>query len=179
MVLIERTRQLTSDVEAQVRALLREAFGTDPEERFTDDDWQHALGGVHLVARLGDEVVGHASVVPRTLFVGPDAFATGYVEAVAVRPERQGQGIGTRLMDEATEIVRRDYELGALGTGRISFYARLGWQVWLGPTNVVRGERWERSPDEDGFVLVHRHGPSADLPLHRPIACEERPGDDW
>jgi len=179
MVLIERTARLDDGDEAAVRALMGEAFGSDPEERFTDEDWAHALGGTHVVARLGDEIVGHASVVPRTLFVGPDVWATGYVEAVAVRPDQQGRGIGTRLMDEVEDLVRRGYELGALGTGRIAFYTRLGWQVWLGPTHVVRAERWERSPDEDGYVLVLRHGPSADLPLHGPIACEERPGDDW
>jgi len=30
---------------------LAEAFGNDEEERFTDDDWEHALGGLHSCSR--------------------------------------------------------------------------------------------------------------------------------
>ena len=76
-------------------------------------------------------------------------------------------------------MIRESYELGALGTGRRAFYTRLGWQVWLGPTNVVRDGGWERTPEDDGYVLVLRFGPSADIAITHPIACEERPGDDW
>jgi aminoglycoside 2'-N-acetyltransferase I len=182
MPAIERhpTDALTSTDAAAARALMDVAFRNEPEdERFTDDDWQHALGGTHLLVREGDEIVAHASVVPRTIHVGGTHFATGYVEAVAVHPDRQGQGIGSALMSEVDDVIRRWYEFGVLGSGRRAFYTRLGWQVWLGPTNVVRGGLWERSSEDDGYVLVLRFGPSADIAITHPIACEERPGDDW
>ena len=182
MVVVERfsTESLPVLTAISARQLMDVAFARDDEdERFTDDDWQHALGGTHLLVREGDDVVAHASVVPRTIHVGGTHFTTGYLEAVGVRPDRQGQGIGSALMADVAEVIRSTSELGVLGTGRRAFYTRLGWQVWLGPTHVVRDGVWERSPEDDGYVLVLRFGPSADIAITHPIACEERPGDDW
>lgn len=182
MVVVERfpTESLPVLAAVSARQLMDVAFAHESEdERFSEDDWNHALGGTHLIVREGADVVAHAAVVPRTIHVGGTHFATGYVEAVGVRPDRQGQGLGSRLLLAAAEEIRASYDFGVLGTGRRAFYTRLGWQVWLGPTHVVRDGVWERSPDDDGFVLVLRFGPSADIAITHPIACEERPGDDW
>ncbi len=182
MIVVERfsTESLPVPTAVSARHLMDLAFAREGEDdRFSDHDWNHALGGTHLVIREGDDVVGHAAVVRRTIHVGGTHFETGYVEAVGVRPDRQGKGLGEALLGEAAEVIRESYELGALGTGRRAFYTRLGWQVWLGPTNVVRDGGWERTPEDDGYVLVLRFGPSADIAITHPIACEERPGDDW
>ena len=64
------------------------------EEGFTEDDWDHAVGGVHFVIEIGEEVVAHASVVERDLHIGDVPVRTGYVEAVAVEPARQGTDSG-------------------------------------------------------------------------------------
>ena len=74
------------------------AFGHDEEERFTDDDWDHALGGVHFVLDLDGEIVAHASVVEREIHVDGRPLRTGYVEAVATAPGRQGAGFGSLVM---------------------------------------------------------------------------------
>ena len=61
-----------------------------------------------------------------------------------------------------------------------AFYERLGWERWQGPTYVrtAVGELHRTEEDDDG-VMVLRTGPTADLDLTGPLACEERPGDDW
>ena len=97
------------------------AFGSDEEEQFSDDDWQHALGGVHFVLELDGEIVAHAAVVAREIHVGGRALRTGYVEAVATAPERQGTGLGSIVMTDVSEYIREGFELGGLGTGRQSF----------------------------------------------------------
>jgi aminoglycoside 2'-N-acetyltransferase I len=128
----------------------------------------------------GDELLAHAAVVERTIHVAGTPFRTGYVEAVATRPGRHGEGFGSMAMIEIDEIIRRHFELGALGTGRWSFYERMGWERWQGPTFVRSGDGVDaRSPDDDDGVMVLRVGPSAHLDRRRPIACETRPGDDW
>jgi len=66
-----------------------------------------------------------------------------------------------------------------LSTGRHEFYQRLGWERWLGPTFVRRGEALVRTPDEDDGIMVLRFGRSRDTDLTAPIACEAREGDDW
>lgn len=106
------TDALTTDELRAIRALMDTAFGTG-DEAFADEDWEHALGGLHVVLDLDGEVVSHASVVERALEIGGRPFRTGYVEAVATDPGRQDQGYGTRVMTAATEHVRATFELGA------------------------------------------------------------------
>src|SRR6476646_10859070 len=101
------------------------AFGDDEEERFRDEDWAHALGGVHVVVDIDGEIVAHAAVVERDLHMADMPLRTGYVEAVATMPDRQGQGLGTLAMRDVNAIIREAFELGALGTGSHHFYGRL------------------------------------------------------
>jgi aminoglycoside 2'-N-acetyltransferase I len=163
---------------ASARALMALAW-PDPDDAFDDDDWDHALGGVHAFIREDGAVVAHASVVPRRLWVGDRTLAVGYVEAVATRPDRQRQGLGSVVMRAIGDVVRERYELGALGTGEGPFYARLGWEPWLGETWVRRATGPERTPDDDGGIWVLRTPRTGPLDVRAPIACEERPGDDW
>jgi aminoglycoside 2'-N-acetyltransferase I len=161
-----------------IRALMDTAFGTG-DEAFNDDDWAHGLGGQHFVLDLGGEIVSHASVIERTLEIGDRPFRTGYVEAVATAPEVQGQGHGSIVMEAATEHIRPAFELGALGTGRHAFYQRLGWQTWVGPAFVRAPGGQERTPDDEGYILVLRTPTSPAFELTEPISCDWRPGDVW
>ena len=80
------TDELTADEIRSIRMLLDSAFGSDEEERFTDEDWAHAVGGIHFVLELDGAVVAHASVVEREIHVDGRPRRTGYVEAVATAP---------------------------------------------------------------------------------------------
>lgn len=173
------TAELT-DVELRsIRAILDEAFGSDEEERFTDDDWQHAVGGVHFVLDLDGQIVAHASVVERRLEIDGRPVRAGYVEAVAVDAGRQGGGLGSMVMTDVTAWIAEQFDLGALGTGRHRFYERLGWQPWRGPSSVRTPEGVQRTPDDDGYILVLPTPTSPPLDLDAPISCEWRPGDVW
>jgi aminoglycoside 2'-N-acetyltransferase I len=172
------TDALTTDELRAIRALMDTAFGTG-DEAFADEDWEHALGGLHVVLDLDGEVVSHASVVERALEIGGRPFRTGYVEAVATDPGRQDQGYGTRVMTAATEHVRATFELGALGTGRHTFYERLGWQTWQGPAFVRTSDGERRTPDEEGYILVLRTPSSPPFDLAERISCDWRTGDVW
>jgi aminoglycoside 2'-N-acetyltransferase I len=172
---------LRSDEVDRLRAIMVDAFGDDPEGRFTDDDWEHALGGRHFLVEDDGTIVGHASVVPRELHVGGRPLRTGYVEAVAIDPARHGQGLGSRLMTDVNGYVISHFELGALGTERRAFYERLGWQTWRGPTSVRTTEGERPTPDEDGYILVLQTPttPMALMDLTLPLSCDWRPGDVW
>jgi aminoglycoside 2'-N-acetyltransferase I len=171
-----QTDRLTADERRAVRALLDTAFGGD----FTDDDWEHALSGWHALMEVGDAIVAHGSVVPRTLQVGDRAFHAGYVEAVAVTPSRQRAGLGTDIMRTLTDLTHREFELGALSTGEWGFYERLGWQRWRGATWVRSSDgRLTRTADDDDGVMVLRCAASREIDPGADITCEERPGDSW
>ena len=151
-----------------VRELLGSAFGD-----FGEQDWEHCLGGLHVL--LWDEagLVGHAAVVPRALRAGGVRLRAGYVEGVAVRPQAQGRGHGSALM-AAVEAVR-SYDLLALSATVPAFYLARGWQLWRGPTSVDGPDGVVRTPEDDGGVLVLGGG----LDLDAELTCDWRSGDVW
>lgn len=158
-----------------IHALLSDAFHGE----FTDHDWQHTIGGTHVVVVDGGAVVSHVSVVERVIEIDGRPFHAGYVEGVATAPSRRRSGLGTLVMAEATSIVRAAFELGALSTGEHAFYEPHGWERWRGPTFVRRSTGLERTEDEDDGIMVLRVGPRVDVDLGASISCDERPGDDW
>lgn len=159
----------------EIRRLCEAAFGPG----FSDDDWEHALGGRHIVALDETAIVAHAAVVPRAIAVAARPFDTGYVEAVATHPIHQGQGLAATVMREVAGVIRDGFEMGALSTGLHDFYERLGWERWHGPSYVRADNELRRSEDEDDGIMVLRFGPSAEVDLMAAISCEARSGDDW
>lgn len=174
-----RTDQLTAARIAAIRELLWAAFAEDENGGFTEDDWQHSIGGMHFVLEVDDTIVTHASVVQRELQVNGTPVRTGYVEAVATATGQQRRGYGTALMRHVNEYIAQHFGLGGLGTGSQPFYERLGWQIWRGPSYVRTPNGLERTADEDGYILVLQTPSSPALDLTAPISCEWRQGDVW
>jgi aminoglycoside 2'-N-acetyltransferase I len=176
-------RQLTTpalrDAEiAAIRAILRKAFADDGEG-FTDDDWANALGGTHFLLEQDGVIIAHASVIERELHAGKQPIQAAYVEAVATRPDLQGQGHGTRLMAGVNEHIRAGYGLGALSAAAPHFYVRLGWERWPGPTAVRTATGEVRTPDDDGDIYVLTTPSSPALDRHAVLSCPWRSGDVW
>jgi aminoglycoside 2'-N-acetyltransferase I len=169
------TREFSERELAALRAFLNEAFDDD----FADEDWDHCLGGVHVLLRDGDSFISHAAVVERRLVAGGRPLHTGYVEGVATRPQLQAQGHGSRVMNAVGQIIDAGFEMGALGTGRVDFYARLGWELWQGPTGVSTPTGPQRTPEEDGSVMVLRTDATSGLDLTTELMCDWRAGEVW
>ncbi|CCH90575.1 Aminoglycoside 2'-N-acetyltransferase (modular protein) [Modestobacter italicus] len=131
-----------------VRALLDDAFAG----RFGDDDWSHALGGVHVLAAVDGDIVGHGSVVLRQLVAGERTLRTGYVEAVATAASWRRRGVGSAVMAEVERLVAGGFELGALSSSRqgVRFYAARGWQRWTGAVAARHPAGRRRQPRRGG-----------------------------
>ena len=165
------------EIEA-LRRMMGAAFARE-DGMFADSDWRHATGGTHVLAEQAGEILSHASVVERTLEIGEVPVRTGYVEAVATAPRHQRRGYGTLVMREIDDIIRSGCDLGGLSTGSHGFYERLGWERWLGPTFVRTATGTERTPDDDGGLMVLRTAASPPFDLDAAITCDWRDGDVW
>lgn len=178
-------REVTSDdltpaEVARLRELMRDAFADDEHGGFTEEDWQHALGGTHFLLDADSRVICHASVVTRELHVDGVPFRTAYVEAVATDPAHQRQGLGTQVMRAVGDFIDAgDWQLAALGTGSQRFYERLGWRVWRGPSSVRTATGDVATPEEDGYIMVRLTPQSPGIDWSAPLSCEWRPGDVW
>src|SRR5258706_156517 len=168
------TAALSTSFLCDVRALLDVAF----EGGFTNEDWNHAVGGVHVwLSTRG--LISHGSLVERTLVISGQTLHIGYVEAVATAPAHRRKGNGSMVMKHIGELIRERYALGVLSTGNHAFYRTLGWENWRGPTFVDGPGGRERTPDDDGDVMILRTPRSPRLDLDGEIVCDCRPGDVW
>jgi len=168
------TGELTPEELRAVRTMLDASFDDD----FTDDDWEHGLGGTHVMVLEGDAVIAHGSLVLRRLLHGGRSLRAGYVEGVAVRPDRRGSGHATTVM-AGLESLASAYDLLALSASDdgVALYESRGWELWRGPTSVLAPTGIEPTPDDDGSVYV-LSGRTA-LDLDGPLTCDWRPGDVW
>ena len=174
-VSVAHTADLGAPALAVVRGLLDGAFGN----RFTDEDWEHALGGMHALVWEGAELAGHGSVVQRRLLYRGRALRTGWIEGVAVRADRRGRGYGAAVMDALERVVRGGYELGGLSSSdeAVTFYAARGWRLWQGPCSVLTQAGIVPAQDVRGGVFVLPGGLELDVTAE--LTCDWRDGDPW
>jgi putative acetyltransferase len=120
--------QTDSDLPA-LHALIKAAFHGHPFSHGTEPFilealWQHGRATVALVAEEDGEVVGQVAISPAT--VGGQSGWHG-VGPVAVRPDRQRQGIGSRLMTAALDRLRALGSMGCVLVGSPDYYRRFGF----------------------------------------------------
>ncbi|WP_030808257.1 GNAT family N-acetyltransferase [Streptomyces sp. NRRL S-337] len=174
-VRVAHTADLDAATLGAVHALLHDVF-----DDMTEEDWDHALGGLHALAYEDGELIGHASVIQRRLLHGGRALRCGYVEGVGVRADRRGRGHGAAVMAAMERVIRAGYDLGALGASdeAAAFYAARGWQQWRGRSWALTPSGVRRTPDEDDCLYV-LPTPAATLDLDSDLTCDWREGDVW
>lgn len=171
---IVRTHELQDAELEELRRLLDAAF----DGGFTDDDWEHTTGGLHVIAEEGG-IVSHAAVTERFLHAGGRGLRAGYVEGVATRPEERARGHASAVLSSVTGIIRGRYDIGALSTGLPRFYGRFGWEQWQGPTYARTPNGLVRTEEDDDSIMILRTPGTGALDLTGPLSCEWRSGDVW
>lgn len=158
-----------------IRTLMTAAFDGD----FSDDDWDHAVGGMHVLLWDGEDLIAHGAVGQRRMLIDGRSLRAGYVEAIGVHPDRRRQGHGGTVMAAIERIVRGAYDLGALGASDdgAAMYRARGWQLWTGPSSVLAPGGLTRTEDDDGNIYVLPV--AVQLDLSAAIACDWREGDVW
>ncbi|MDX3455940.1 GNAT family N-acetyltransferase [Streptomyces sp. ME02-8801-2C] len=146
------TADLTAAEHAAARGLLDVAFDGD----FSDEDWDHARGGIHALVHDDTGLLAHGSVVMRRVLHRDRWLRVGYVEAVAVRTDARRHGLGGQVMDALERYVDGGYDFGALSASAAgsALYTARGWQRWQGRISALGTAGVVRLPDEEGHVFV-------------------------
>lgn len=122
--------ELPTDLEA-IDRVVADAFRTAPHTSGTEQFIVRQLRSaaaltISLVALRDGRVVGHVAVSPVSILDGSSGwFGLG---PVAVLPEAQGQGIGSRLIEEALATLRRSGAAGCVVLGEPGYYGRFGFR---------------------------------------------------
>ncbi|MER8234410.1 GNAT family N-acetyltransferase [Streptomyces sp. NPDC094049] len=158
-----------------VRVLLDDAF----DGTFSDDDWDHTLGGVHAWAEDERGIAAHGAVVQRRAVHGGRSYRVGYVEGVAVRADLRRRGLGGAVMAELERVIDGAYLFGALGASDegAALYRARGWLLWPGRLEALGPGGPVRLADEEGCVFLR---PAAGRTLpgpDSPLAFDWRDGD--
>ncbi len=129
---IEIRNEETKDLE-QVCEVLCAAFPTNAESKLVDELRANGKAIISLVAVHGERVLGHILFSPVTITplngAAPSSSTKGIgLAPVAVHPDVQSQGIGSRLIREG---LRRCKELGydyCVVLGSPKYYPRFGFE---------------------------------------------------
>jgi len=135
--------------QGRMAASMRIAFERMPGEVFLARDGQQTVGVMRLVNWPSCRSTPSLAMVPRALLAMKSSALRGmrsmavwtkhdpqkehlHLDPLAVMPGRQGQGIGSRLMDHYCERLDRENVPGYLETGttrNVRFYERFGFAV--------------------------------------------------
>jgi putative acetyltransferase len=110
----------------QVREVHRGAFQGEVEADIVDA-LRGAPGAISLVAAESASVVGHIFFCPVEVAGGGPAISAAGLGPMAVLPEHQRRGIGSRLVREGLEACRRLGFDAVVLVGHPSYYPRFGF----------------------------------------------------
>jgi putative acetyltransferase len=111
------------DIE-QVHIVEAMAFGREAEADLVDALRAHGKASLSLVAEDGGQILGHVLFSPGRIGATP----VEGLGPVAVRPERQGQGIGSALIRAGLASLRQAGHRIVMVEGNPAYYTRFGFQ---------------------------------------------------
>lgn len=131
--------ELPSDVAAieavTVAAFLNAAHTSHAEQFIVKALRRSGQLSVSLVAEDNGVIIGHVAVSPVSISCGAnDWYGLGPISVV---PERQGQRVGTLLMEQALAELRKQGAAGCVLLGDPNYYSRFGFSA--DPSLVLPG----------------------------------------
>jgi len=133
---------------AAVRQINLRAFETNLEADLVDAVRPRAKPLVSLVAELDGAVVGHIFFTPVTVRDGKTTSRAIGLGPMAVLPELQRRGIGSRMVEAGLETCRELGEHVVVVLGHADYYPRFGFRPAAELGLHYRG------PDFDPFFFV-------------------------
>ena len=121
-MLIEIREERPDDI-AAVRDLNKRAFGQDQESNIVDALRNNRAALLSLVATVDDRVVGHIMYSPLSV----DDVNGAALGPMAVIPEHQRQGIGSKLVEAGNRKLKDAGCPFIIVVGHVDYYPRFGF----------------------------------------------------
>jgi len=135
----------------QVRMVNEQAFDAPSEANIVDKLRQACPDFLSLVAEDGKDIVGHILFTP-IVVEGAGRTVQGMgLAPMAVKPERQRQGIGSSLVKKGLETLRQRGCPFVIVLGHPEYYPRFGFER---ASTYRLSSQWDGVPDEAFMVIV-------------------------
>lgn len=160
VVIRDETPADYSAIEGVIADAFRRAVHSSGTEQFIVNALRNAGQlTVSLVAETRGFLIGHAAASPVRISDGtPDWYGLG---PIAVAPESQARGVGTRLVTEALNALQSAGAAGCVVLGEPAFYGRFGFKPAAPflilpnvPPDCFLALHW-RGKEPKGFVTYH------------------------
>lgn len=125
------------------------AFGRDNEARLVNKLRGENAIVLSLVAQVDEAIVGHILFSPVTIHDGETEWRALGLGPVAILPEFQKQGIGSKLIRAGLAELKAQGHDVVIVLGHADYYPRFGFQ----PTQPF-GIRWEVDVPAEVFMLT-------------------------
>lgn len=142
-------KEKTEDIK-QIYSVNELAFGTPTEAGIVDAIRESCLETLSLVAEDDGEIVGHIFFSPAEIEWSGKVIKGMGLAPMAVRPERQRQGIGSQLVKAGLEILEKQGCSYVIVLGHHGFYSKFGFTP---ASKYGLTCQWEGVPDEAFMVI--------------------------
>ena len=135
----------------EIRLLNYKAFGQPEEGRIVDKLRKSCNGILSLVAISNNKIVGHIMFSPVTIETKEGVIEGMGLAPMAVLPELQNQGIGSKLVKEGLRIIRNTSCPFVIVLGHENYYPRFGFQRAL---EFGLRSQWDGVPDDAFMAMI-------------------------
>ena len=132
-----------------VRAVNERAFGQPDEAALVDAVRARGERRISLVAVDGERLVGHILFTPVTIRAPDRVRDAAGLAPMAVDPDYQRRGIGSRLVTRGLELCRASGYRSVVVLGHPTYYPRFGFV----PARL-HGIRFELDVPDDAFMVL-------------------------
>ena len=148
-----RIRPERPDDIAAVRRINEAAFGQPLEAGLVDRLRAACADALSLVADDEGGVIGHILFTPVVIDDGNRELTGMGLAPMAVRPDRQGQGIGSALVRHGLTLLEDRACPFVVVVGHPTFYPRFGF---VPASRLAITSQWDGIPDEAFMIRVLR-----------------------
>jgi len=148
MIIVRREKP--EDIEG-IREVNERAFGKPQEGDIVNVLRETCPEALSFVALEEDRVVGHILFSPATIHSGDNEVRGMGLAPMAVMPDHQRQGIGSRLIQAGLEALKKSSYPFVIVVGHPEYYPKFGF---VPASDHGLKCQWDGVPDEAFMVLV-------------------------